>query len=326
MRNVPLFLAVLLSAKLAVAQQSALSGPVEGFTFDVPTGSFRAVLGLPGAAALGSPLLSGFEFGVVAPGKNYGIAFQDGHAIIVSGLDSSQVLTSEILDVTSRAEGALWSADGSQAILYSLTGKWIQLAAGLPDAPKLNPCIDISSLGTTFAAIASDRSATRIAVAIQGDSGGVYVMDGDRSFVPVIAAVKPISLAFSEDGRTLYVLESGGQVTELVLGDSSSRVWHIDGLQDPVAIQTARDTENRPVVYVAARADRILRAYDVSTRQAASDMQLDFEPTVIETLGNSRFLLSPRLHNGDPLWRLTNVPRTMVYFVPATPVTAGGSE
>jgi hypothetical protein len=316
-----------LSLRLLVAQQSTLTGPVEGFTFDLPTGSFRAVIGLPGAASLGPPLLSGFEFGSVAPGKGHGIAFHGGHAILVSQFGSAPVLTSELSDTARQPEGVLWSADGSQALLYSLSGGWIQQVVGLPDAVRFESAIDLSSLGGTVAAVAADPSATRIAAAIQGNNSGVYVMDGNRDFASVRPAGKPIALAFSEDGRKLYILDGDTrQLSELSLGDSSSRDCSIDGLQDPVAIRVAHDAVNHPVLYVAARADRMVRTYDVSSLQVLANTPLDFEPTAIQAFGLHSFLLSPRLHDGDPLWCLTSVPQSMVYFVPATPLTSERTE
>ena len=316
-----------LSLRFLVAQQSTLTGPVEGFTFDLPTGSFRAVIGLPGAASLGPPLLSQFEFGSVSPGKDYGIAFTGGHAILVSQFGSGQALTSELSDAARQPEGVVWSADGSQALLYSLSGGWIQRVVGLPDTARFESAIDLSPLGGTVAAVAADPLGTRIAVAIQGNNSGVYVMDGNRDFVSIRPTGKPIALAFSEDGQKLYILDGDTlQLSELSLGDSNSRGCSIDGLQDPIAIQVAHDAANRPVLYVAARGDRLVRTYDVSSFQVLANTPLDFEPTAIQAFGQHSFLLGPRLHDGDPLWCFTNVPQLRVYFVPATPLISERTE
>jgi hypothetical protein len=316
-----------LSLRLLAAQQGPLTGPVEGFTFDLPTGSFRAVIGLPGAASLGPPLLRGFEFGSVAPGKDHGIAFHDGHAILVSQFGSGHARTSELSDATRQPEGISWSADGSQAFLYSLSDGWIQRGAGLPAAARFESVIDLSSLGGTVAAVASDPSATRIAVAIQGDKSGVYTMDATREFVSVRPGGKPIAVAFSDDGRKLYTLDGATrQVSEISLDEANFREYFIDGLQDPIAVQIAHDATNRPILYVAARADRVVRTYDVSSFQLRADIPLDFEPTVIQALGQHSFLLSPRVHDGDPLWCLTSVPQSMVFFVPVTPLISEGTE
>jgi DNA-binding beta-propeller fold protein YncE len=237
------------------------------------------------------------------------------------------VLTSELSDVARRPEGVVWSADGSQALFYSLSGRWIQRGVGLPDAARFESAIDLSSLGGTVAAVAADPTAARIAVAIQGDSTGVYVMDGDRDFVTVRPAGKPIALAFSEDGRKLYILDGDPrQVSEISLGDSNSRDCSIDGLQDPIAIQVAHDATNRPVLYVAARGDRMVRTYDIPSLRVLANTPLDFEPIAIEAFGRHSFLLRPRFHDDDPLWCLTSVPQSMVYFVPATPLTSERTE
>src|SRR2546421_2984166 len=103
----------------ARAQQTSLSGPIEGFTFDAPTGSFRAVIGLPGSASLGPAILSGFGSGSVAPQKDYGLAFSEDQALFVSGLHSTSPSTSPLSSAMAGQEGVVWSADGSLAVLFS---------------------------------------------------------------------------------------------------------------------------------------------------------------------------------------------------------------
>src|SRR6202042_2703904 len=96
------------------SQPTSLSGPVEGYTFDLPTQSFRAVIGLPGSASFGPALATGFDVGWVAPHQNYAIGFRPGNkrrrelaigpgptgdvlvntCFLVTGLDSSPVSAS----------------------------------------------------------------------------------------------------------------------------------------------------------------------------------------------------------------------------------------
>ena len=93
MRKVLLFLAALSSIPSVLAQPSGVSGPVEGFTFDAPTSSIRAVIGSLGSASLGPAALSRLIFASVAPHQNYGIAFRRGQFLFVSQLGSDQVST-----------------------------------------------------------------------------------------------------------------------------------------------------------------------------------------------------------------------------------------
>src|SRR5260370_41361251 len=69
--------------------QIAVNGPIEGFLFDAPTGTVRAVLGVPGSATLGTSIADGVDFGSVAPRQNYAIIFQAGKCQIVSNLNSA---------------------------------------------------------------------------------------------------------------------------------------------------------------------------------------------------------------------------------------------
>src|SRR5689334_25419633 len=101
------FRAILPGIALSIAflqgQQTFVSGPVEGFTFDPPTQSFRALIGLPGSALFGPALATGFDFGSVAPHKNYGIGLQQGNCLLVSSLDSDHISTISIAGL-SRSE------------------------------------------------------------------------------------------------------------------------------------------------------------------------------------------------------------------------------
>jgi hypothetical protein len=308
------------------AQHLVLSGPVEGFTFDVPTRSFRAVVGLLGSASLGPSMLdepNELDYGSVAPHKNYAIALKGGQCIFVSGLGSDHVSTSVLPGTLREPEGIVWSGDGSVATLYSLKENWIQALSGLPHAAKLGPAFDVSLLGGSLSAVASDVNGRHVAIGIIGETGGVYLMADGRGFVSLLPSSKPIALAFSDDGGRLYALDAATvQLSELSLGDLTSRTLSLHGLEHPFAVISGRDATNREVVYVASRKNRLLRAYDASTHQVLADVRLNFQPTGIEQFGRRSFLLASRAKDGDPLWFFTNAPRPMVYFVPEAPITS----
>src|SRR5512134_3362781 len=69
MRN-PKFLAcglLLLALGAAFGQDGGLTGPVSGMVFDADSRSLRPVVGVPGAAYLGQPAVSGLDWASVAP-------------------------------------------------------------------------------------------------------------------------------------------------------------------------------------------------------------------------------------------------------------------
>lgn len=309
------------------AEQTGLSGPVEGFTFDDPTGSFRAVIGLPGSASFGPAILSGFGRGSVAPRRDYGIAFSDGVSLFVSGLSSSGPSASPLFAVVDRPEDVAWSGDGSLAVLFSRSRNSIQTLSGLPNSPAAGPSSDLSYLGGSLSTISVDTTGKRIAVGIAGDSGGVYLITNGGDPVLVLAGSKPVALAFSSDGSALYILDGSSlQLTAVQLADLTTQALSFDGLVDPVGIRPAIDAANRAVLYVAAGKDSMLRTYDLSSFQILTDTPLDFPPTEIKDFGRNSFLLAPRSTGSSPLWLFTSAPQPAVYFVPAAPAAVGGPQ
>ncbi len=319
-----LFLFVSLSICVAPAQ--SLSGPIEGFTFDAPTHSLRAVNGFPGSATFGPALMSGLDFGSVAPHKNYAIAFKSPHCLLVSDLDG-RLVTAVIPGVFGRPEGAVWSSDGSVAIVYSHSGSWIQTLIDLPKAPHANPHMNLSVVGGTLSAIAADPRGKHFAIAVSGQKGGIYLTTPSQGFIPLSEMAHPIALSFSEDGASLYALDGGAlKLSAIKLSDWSSRAFPLAGLHDPFAIQVGHDAENQPLVYVASRKDRLLGVYSPASEKILHSIHLSFQPTGIEDFGRNSFVVASRLKPGDPLWLFATVPHPAVYFVPAAATASGGAQ
>jgi hypothetical protein len=320
MHRVLLFLAALSQVPSLLAQPSGVSGPVEGFTFDAPTRSIRAVNGSLGSASLGPAALDLLNFASVAPHQNYGVAFRRGQFLFVSQLGSDQVSTAVLQEPSSAPDGVVWSDDGSVAVLYSQMGSWIQTFTGFPAAVNPGPSISIAPLGGSLAAIATDLHGQSIAVGVTGDQGGVYVSANGQGFVPLLSMSSPVSLTFSADGGTLYALNGeANQVSELTLASSANQTWPL-GTEDAVAIKAASSASSLNVLYVVGGSDHLLLAFDPSTHRQIASVPLSFAPTAIETLGNNSFVLRPRTSNSDPLWSFTNGLQPIVCFVPATPL------
>jgi len=319
MRSGFVFLLVFLSVSSLLAQQA--SGPVEGFTFDPPTMSLRPVVGSLGSASLGQPILGRLAYGSVAPQQNYALTFRDGRCAVVLGLGAAQTSTVSVPGSFVLPEGVAWSGDGSTAILYSRTGNWIQIFSGLPAAVNPGASLSIAPLGGTLAAVITDSHGAQIAIGVVGEIAGIYQIANGANFVPLLSVSKPIALAFSEDGGTLYAVDGAtDQVFAQSMADLTYQSWPLNGLSDPVAIRPTHDTANRAVIYVAGRSDQLLMAYDPSTHQVLASAQLSFQPSVIQPLGINSFLLGSRSTSDDILWSFRNTPQPIVYFVPAPPV------
>jgi hypothetical protein len=318
MRPASYLILVLIYAGCLSTQQASLTGPVEAYTFDAPTRSLRAVIGFPGAASFGPVLRDGLDFASVAPGQNYGIGFQRGQCLLISGLGSAQPLTHALAGVEAQPEGVVWSADGSRAILYSRTANWLRTLSGFPSAPVAEAQVDGSSLGGMLASVAADAKGKRIAAGFSGDAGGVYESSDGQNFTKLISLAKPISLAFSTDGRTLYVLDgSAAQVIEVNLSNHAYQAMPLAGLATPTAIQAVEDSEDRQLLYVAATTDRLLRIVDLASQQKVMDVSLGFQPTGLDQFGSNSFVVASRSRAANPLWLFSSTPQPAAYFVPA---------
>ncbi len=315
------------AAAAALAQPVTLNGPVQGYIFDAPTGSLRAVIGLPGSAMFGPSLVDGLDFGWVAPHQNYAVAFQSGNCVFVSGLDSTSPSTTIISGVPRRGEGVLWSADGSVAMVYSQRRNWIQTLTGFPSAPTAATYLNLATLGGPLSAAASDPHGDKIAIALSGAGGGVFLTDHSQAFVPVLHLLNVSALSFSPDGSSLYALDtSTPQLSVVDLNTLTSQNLPLDGLVEPVAIQPDQSAQGREIVYVASGSDQLLRIIDVAAQQVVTDVPLSVAPSRIDTLGRDSFVVAARSQAAQPLWLFSANPQPGAYFVPAVNAAAGGLQ
>src|SRR5579863_3088155 len=320
MRTILALLTGIAALGVVSGQQAGFSGPVEGFTFDVPTASLRAVIGSPGAASFGPALLSGLELASVAPQRNYAVAFQSGNCVLVTALESGTVSSTPLASITRRPDAIAWSADGSVAVLYSRAGGWLQTLSLLPANPTAGNYTDLSTLGGALAAVAVDGTGKQVAIAIGGPAAGLYLMTASESFAPVLQLSNPVALSFSNDVTQLFAIDSASlQLAVVSLANFNFQTAPLDELADPFALREAANQK----LYIASRSDRRLREYDLASLQAVADLPLAFTPTGIEQFGPNSFLIGSRLEAGDPLWLVTNAAQPAAYFVPAIPQVIG---
>ncbi len=304
----------------ATGQQVGYSGPVEGFTFDPPTASLRAVIGFPGAASFGPPVMSGLEFASAAPQQNYALASQSGHFLLVTGLGSGIISTLAVPAITQLPEAVAWSVDGSFAVLYSRAGNWLQTVSGLPAAPVAGAYQSLASLDGPLSAVAVDAAGKQIAVAMSGGHSGLYLMTASQGFAPMLPLANPVAVSFSTDGTQLFAIDAATrQLASLSLGSLAVQMTSLDGLADPFAVQPGAGQK----IYVASRSDRLLRQLNAAGVPVASDLELSFTPNGIQLFGANSFVVASRIEAGDPLWLVTNGTQPAAYFVPAIPQVIG---
>ena len=91
------------------------------------------------------------------------------------------------------------------------------------------------------------------------------------------------------------------------------------GVSDPVAVAVSRGR-----LYIAGGESHSLLVLDAVSLEFITRLEMDFEPSRLEPLAGSLFLLNAGKEGAEPLQMLDSTARPAVYFVPAR--RAGGEE
>lgn len=192
-----LFLAA--GAAALAAQQGSVSGPVAGYVFDAPARALRPVVGIPGAAYIGTALDAGWPIANawIAPRQDVAAALAQDGSLHFFRLDAGRVSELPAGDVAGTPESVAFSPSGTAAAL--VFGGQAQLVTGLPDAPRRAALLDLAQ---------ARRS---------GEPG--------RRSVP---ARETLSMAVSDDG-TLLLVGGGSQVRIFDAGGGSRTILESAG-------------------------------------------------------------------------------------------------
>jgi len=183
-------------------QALQFSGPSTGLVYDQPSRTIRPILGVPGSAYLGSPVLSGLPFTSLSPDGTLGITLGGPAPALLSGLLSSLPVETPLDQAISAPDRVFWSADSTTAVLYS-------------SAERLLQRLRIQS-GNVVAETPAPLEVVPAGIAVTADHIYLAHKDGRRilafpGLTPVLderdGLAEPVALALSADGRSLYVVE-----------------------------------------------------------------------------------------------------------------------
>ncbi len=298
-----------------------IRGHVEGFVFDAPTHSIRPVVGMPGSARLGGPIVSGLEFGSVAPRHSHGIGIRDGKWLSVSRLGDGTESLVDLPELPRTPEAVAWSGDGTVAAVYSTRGHWIQVVTGLPDSPVLGAAFEEPTAGSIHTVILDARG-QRIVITRSGGDPGVFDLAGGAPARLAGIESAAAAICFSASG-TLYALEGGSaRLYEIDLTSGTVRnEWTLDRAADALAIRVIARSGGRFLAALTG-GERTIELFDLESRQHVASIPVEGEGTGFEPLGKGTFALGGR-RDGAPLWVFRDdEAQPAIYFVPATPISA----
>jgi hypothetical protein len=297
------------------ATSANVAGPVTGFIFDGGAGAIRPMLGIPGAAYLGPPVVSGLAAGFVSPDGSAVLGVeQSGRLVLYMGLRGSTApVGAPIKGGIPGVDRFAWAADSKSAAVYASKSGQAQMLTNLtqPTAGEV-----VTGLPGTVTGLAWDGQ--RIIFAITSpDSGGIYIAGSQVSVQRIATGVNPSALALS--GADLFFAD--GQ---------SGEVWEVKGYAGtPAAVLFASDASISATVglgvsadgsrlYAANAGSKKVTVYDVASRAAVESIDLNFTPARLDQFGNSSVFL---LNSGGqgPVYVLSDGggQKPAVFFVPA---------
>src|SRR5262249_52553514 len=101
------------------AQPAIFHGPIVGFVYASSSRSVRPVLGVPGAAIMGSPVLSDVDHASIAPGGKWALVSKGGSVRFVRGLSDKEPSESAAEGLIDSVDRVVWNGEGTSALLFS---------------------------------------------------------------------------------------------------------------------------------------------------------------------------------------------------------------
>ena len=298
--------------------RTSVNGPVAGLVFDPQLHALRPLIGVPGAAYLGLPLVSGLDAASVAPSGFSALVVREGRILLFRGVNADPP-TLELENAITDADVFAWSADGAVAAIYSSRDRSAQIWKNLATVPEVVSRMALADVPGKVVALAIGASNEHLVAALESeDQGGVYLLQAGAASSLLLRAGSPVSVITS--GSDLFVADKTRdqiwQVTRyqdraapMIFADAGS------GLASPVGMQLSED---RKRLFVANAGSKSLVAFDLETRSVIHSMALDAEPAMLGSLGaKSVWLLNTGTEGLQPWFIADGGPSPSVYFVPA---------
>jgi len=342
-------LVALAASALSLSGQSTFSGPESGYVFDSVDHSIRAIVGIPGAASLGSqpgsPPVPPWDSVSVAPNGKRALGVRGFSVNLIPDL-SQPASAASIAQTAGPISRIVWSGDSATAAIWSPAAGQLQRITGLDSAPVVHDAIDLTALAGTLSGWSLSPDGRYIALSSPASgTASVYLSDRDAVPVSIGSLADPGAIAFSVDGASLFVFNSSERKIHLLAVPSGAIAGSFDASPfdatggDAVARRGIRGTlpGRLPVASgvrdLAASPDgarlyaiggKTLCGYDLPTEQRPSCSDLDIIPSSFQPMPGGLLLLNYPRFRSMPLW-LLNGETGKTYFVVSGSATADAS-
>lgn len=304
----------LLMASAAIAQDS-IGGPMSGIVFDRQARALRPLIGVPGAAYLGSPVVANADYAVAAPGGLWAFSVAEGQGRFWSALRSGNPVV-HTLALLENAQKASFSAKARFAVLWN---EQAVQRVDLRDNAILAAAAQ-QSPGEILTAAINDLGAVALAT-----SSGLYYWPADAVSPMLVAEQKHSAVTFANDGRMLYALDR----QSILMYDVETAARSSIALSTPSAVNsadaTAETTGVEPAGLGVSQDGKLIFVPDTATTQlliydsagVSSTLQLDFAPGGFLQLMPQVFLLNPSFRNREPLMVVDTREQPRIFLIPS---------
>jgi len=287
------------------AQPVRVAGVISGFVFDARAGVLRPIYGVPGAAYVGEALLEGVTWASVAPDGRAALVSREGVLAAVTDLVSFQPAWRAVENVAIKPDRAVWSEDGSFALIYSSgagAAQLIRTSQGDWAAGELLP------LGTELGALAVDPQGGVIA----GLAEGLYLFAPGQA--PVVLARLPRATALAIWRGRVFAAGADGELVEIqdYAWQPKALSWGTVG--DVAGLAVASDGRS---LFLARPEERVIEVYDLASRTSSLRLPVEAEPAGLEQLTSGGiWLITSPARPSEPLYVLKTSEQPGVWFVP----------
>lgn len=307
-----------LACGVALAQQGKIAGPVSGYVFDPAVRSLRPVVGVPGAATIGSPIELGFRAsGVwVSPLLDSAVGASSDGSVHFLRLNSGVLTEVSFNGAATAPQSVTFSPTGSAAALFSRNQTVI--VTGLPDSPTVAGTIDLAA---DFARPSRLPALHRISTALSDDgayllraSGGSVTLYGAAGAHSVVADGTDVAFAPSGHKAAFADLTGAGVVVfDDVTSAAARKVLAAPGAALTSSSGLGFSADGSKLFLVSSASQQVV-SFDLASGSQKS-IACHGTPQTLIRMGTT-FRLNDL--GTDPLWLLDTAPaEPQVVFVPA---------
>ncbi len=299
-----------------------VSGVTSGALFDPPSGSIRQVLGVPGGARFGSPIVSGLDNAWISPDGKSAVTLAAGQVSGIRIQADGGYSTTPWGPAPDKFK-AVWSRDGKAAVgIYPQEDGTAAFQVWRVEQSSVDGPIPITLVYASIRSLAVRARTSEIFAAVQdANAGGLYsvAFSGNSSQLNSQIGLEALALdtvdtllyGFTSTGNTLLTFNTATDSLPVAMPAQVSTE-----VTCPCSLAPSTDGGHLALAYAAT--DQLL-VYETATANPPAVILLEGRPEGLDAYGSAGlFTLALRRQDAASAL-LLDVKSGSVYFVPASP-------